>query len=340
MKLSSKATFSRKSIWALSLILLCALGAGLVLTPPRDLAPSRHRFGDLDIVFIMGGAPGQPISDTVAMGVRAAERDLGCKVEMRWTHWSEERITGQLTNAIESAPDGICLIGFPAQDALVPLIESAFEEGIAVTSLNVPFDGLESRYAAQGFGYAGQDLAGAGQRLGAAVRRYFDLAPGTRVALLGAFSTLARSVRPLGCLEALEQSGLRVDRLDVDAARAQTPPLSAEQVLLAHLKENDDVRLCVYDGGPMLPIANALKMAGVSADRLPLAGFDVDLSSAMAAEMGYARLLLDQQPFLQGYLPVLQICLTRRFGVSGLHFDTGGSLYDGSTAASGPWGNP
>jgi simple sugar transport system substrate-binding protein len=37
-------------------------------------------------------------------------------------------------------------------------------------------------------------------------------------------------------------------------------------------------------------------------------------------------LVLDQQPFLQGYLPIVQICLTKKYQVSGLHIDTGGGF--------------
>ena len=38
---------------------------------------------------------------------------------------------------------------------------------------------------------------------------------------------------------------------------------------------------------------------------------------------GWIDLVLDQQPFLQGYLPIVQICLTEKFQFSGLHIDTG-----------------
>jgi simple sugar transport system substrate-binding protein len=41
---------------------------------------------------------------------------------------------------------------------------------------------------------------------------------------------------------------------------------------------------------------------------------------------GWIDLVLDQQPFLQGYLPILQICLTKRYQVSGPHIDTGGGF--------------
>jgi simple sugar transport system substrate-binding protein len=36
--------------------------------------------------------------------------------------------------------------------------------------------------------------------------------------------------------------------------------------------------------------------------------------------------VLDQQPFLQGYLPIIQLYLTAKFGFAGLHVDTGAAL--------------
>ena len=33
--------------------------------------------------------------------------------------------------------------------------------------------------------------------------------------------------------------------------------------------------------------------------------------------------MIDQQQWLQGYLPILQTCLTKKFLFTGLHIDTG-----------------
>ena len=43
---------------------------------------------------------------------------------------------------------------------------------------------------------------------------------------------------------------------------------------------------------------------------------------------GFQNLVIDQQPFLQGYLPILNICLTKKFGFSGLDVNTAGALVD------------
>ena len=44
----------------------------------------------------------------------------------------------------------------------------------------------------------------------------------------------------------------------------------------------------------------------------------------------WIHLTSDQQPFLQGYLPVLSICQTAKFGLAPLNVDTGAGFIDSS----------
>ena len=50
--------------------------------------------------------------------------------------------------------------------------------------------------------------------------------------------------------------------------------------------------------------------------------------TAQAVKEGYQNLVIDQQPFLQGYIPILNICLTKKFGFSGLDINTAGAFVD------------
>ena len=45
---------------------------------------------------------------------------------------------------------------------------------------------------------------------------------------------------------------------------------------------------------------------------------------------GWTGLVIDQQEWLQGYLPILQICLTKVYGFSGLYINTGAGFVDKS----------
>ena len=58
------------------------------------------------------------------------------------------------------------------------------------------------------------------------------------------------------------------------------------------------------------------------------AGFDMSPNTAQAIKEGYQNLVIDQQPYLQGYLPILNICLTKKYGFSGLDINTAGAFVD------------
>ncbi len=49
---------------------------------------------------------------------------------------------------------------------------------------------------------------------------------------------------------------------------------------------------------------------------------------AQTVQDGYLNLVIDQQPFLQGYLSMLNLCLTKKYGFSGLSINTAGAFVD------------
>ena len=58
-------------------------------------------------------------------------------------------------------------------------------------------------------------------------------------------------------------------------------------------------------------------------DDIYAAGFDLSSATLEAIRGNWTDLVLDQQPFLQGYLPIVQICMSQMYGFSGLQIDTG-----------------
>ena len=82
----------------------------------------------------------------------------------------------------------------------------------------------------------------------------------------------------------------------------------------------------VRDGGLTATLGVYLRAAGVAPDAICGAGFDLSAATAQAIDEGAVDIVLDQQPFLQGYLPVVQLYLTARFGFAGMNVDTGAAL--------------
>src|SRR5690606_18486782 len=90
-----------------------------------------------------------------------------------------------------------------------------------------------------------------------------------------------------------------------------------------------DVKLIITDHGALTStLGTYLKAANKNPGDIFGAGFDLSAATAAAIKEGWVGAVLDQQPWLQGYLPVLQLCLTKKYGFSGLHIDTGAAIID------------
>jgi simple sugar transport system substrate-binding protein len=57
-------------------------------------------------------------------------------------------------------------------------------------------------------------------------------------------------------------------------------------------------------------------------------GFDTNGAIMQGFQDGWIHLTADQQPFLQGYLPILSICQTAKFGLAPMNVDTGAGFVD------------
>ena len=73
-----------------------------------------------------------------------------------------------------------------------------------------------------------------------------------------------------------------------------------------------------------------LQALGKKPGDVVVAGFDLSVDTVNGIKSGYIGLISDQQPYLQGFLPILQSCLTKKYGFAGLYIDTGVGLIDSS----------
>jgi simple sugar transport system substrate-binding protein len=83
-------------------------------------------------------------------------------------------------------------------------------------------------------------------------------------------------------------------------------------------------------GGLTATAGTYLQAAGKKAGDIKMAGFDLSPATVDAIKGGWMNLVIDQQEWLQGYLPILQICLTKVYGFSGLDINTGAGFVDKS----------
>jgi simple sugar transport system substrate-binding protein len=67
---------------------------------------------------------------------------------------------------------------------------------------------------------------------------------------------------------------------------------------------------------------NYFDAAGLKAGAVKVAGFDLGKTVLAAFESGHVQLSADQEPFKQGYMPVLSLCLQKVYGLSPASVDT------------------
>ena len=222
--------------------------------------------------------------------------------------------------AIGAGVDGIGMMGHPGDDAIMPLAKMASEAGILMMYQNVDVPAVRAAY---GGGYVGANLATQGKELAREAIRRFDLKAGDTAIVMVPIGDYSRAQREDGARIIFEEHGMNVVVLDGTPEQATDPNL-AIPVFSAALAANPDTKIIVHDGGQKLGNAEAYaKAAGYGPGELLQIGFDTSPQIMTAFENGYVHLTSDQQPFLQGYLPVLALCQMKVLGTGALNQDTG-----------------
>jgi simple sugar transport system substrate-binding protein len=306
----------------------CPTCAPAPAAPAAPAAAAGKWCSDYRFVFFPGGPSGGVFAVNVYNGAVQAAADLGPKVDYVWSDWDPQKMITQFREAAATKPDGIAVMGHPGDESFDPLINDAVKQGIIVTSQNTTLPNMETAYAGNGFGYVGQELYPTGWALGNEAVKRFGLKAGDRAMVWGLLSQPTRGERTKGVKEALEKAGLTVDYIEIDAATNKDPAAGVPTVA-GYISSHPDVKLVVTDhGGLTANMEQYLKAAGKGPDDIFGAGFDLSPATAKAIQSGYTDLVIDQQPWLQGYLPILQLCLTKKYGFGGLHINTGGGFVD------------
>ena len=278
------------------------------------------------IVFFPGGPVGGAFAVNVYNGAKQAAADLGANVQYEWSNWDPATMVSQFKQAIATHPAGIAVMGHPGDAALKPWVDKAEAQGIVVTSQNTQLPTLETKYAAKGFGYVGQNLYNSGLLLGNSAVQLFNLKKGDRAMVWGLLSQPTRGLRTKGAIDALKKAGLKVDYIEINT-QTNADPTAGVPTFTAYVTAHPDVKLIVIDHGGLTSTAQTYMQAAHKAPgSIKIAGFDMSPATVKAIQGGYVGAVLDQQEWLQGYLPILQVCLTAKYHFAGLYIDTGSGI--------------
>jgi simple sugar transport system substrate-binding protein len=279
------------------------------------------------IRFFDGGDPGDSFATIVLNGAKQAQADLGPKVDYVFSGWNVERMVSQLRDAIAAHPDGIAMMGHPGDTALMPLAKQAKAKHIFMEYQNVDVPKVRATY---GGGYVGANLTPQGQALGVAAIKQFGLKSGDEAIVFGAWGQPGRYFREQGTVDALAKAGIKVQKIVSPTESGSDPNVLTPLVSAAVLKA-PKTKLIVYAGGQQLGAASTYMQAiNKKPGEIKNIGFDLSPAVLNGFQTGYVQLTSDQLPYLQGYLPILSLCMQAKYGMAPITQDTSSGLVDGT----------
>jgi simple sugar transport system substrate-binding protein len=256
---------------------------------------------DIRIVVVSHGSAADPFWSVVKNGVDQAQADMGVTVEYRAPETFDMPRMAQLIDAaVASQPDGI-VVSIPDADALGPSIEAAIAEGIPVVSMNSGSDVYRElgvlRHVGQteyeaGFG-AGERMAAEGVTKGLCVNHEVG--------------NVALDLRCQGFADGMGG--------DVEVLSVSTDPTEIRNAVAAAMTRSGDIT-GVLATGPVgaEPTLEALREGG-HLETVQLGSFDLSPTILQALSDGEMAFAIDQQQYLQGYLPIVILTLYAQYGL-------------------------
>lgn len=319
-----------KSAFKICVLAAAAALAGTAITGTASATdPVAKWCTGVKIAAFPGGPQGGVFANNVYNGFKQAELDLGPTVTYYFSDWDPNKMLQQIQQAVATKVDGIATYGFAGEAATAPMVEQAFKQGTIFTTLNTALPDSEKKYSANGFGYVGAPNYAAGFALGSEAAKRAKLASGDSVFVWGLKGQGGdRGQRTVGVIDAFTKAGAKVIYQEIDSA-TNADPNAGTATFVGVMKANPGIKIVVTDhGGLTSNVGVYAQAASLKPGQVYFAGFDMSPNTAKAVKEGFQNLVIDQQPFLQGYLPILNLCLTKKFGFAGLDVNTAGAFVD------------
>jgi simple sugar transport system substrate-binding protein len=237
-------------------------------------------------------------------GIEDASALLG--TTHQWTG-SEGSDIGEMVNAMNTAiaggADGVG-VALVDLEAFNGPTDDALAKGIPVVSYNA--DAPNSRLT-----YVGQDLYGSGFEMG---KRIVELVGSGKVGLFIATpGQLNIQPRIDGALDAIAESGADIDAQDIATGADLTEELN--NVEAWYLGNQDAVGMFAVDAGSTQAVGQVVKSQSARDKALKAAGgYDLLPQTVEMVADGTLDFTIDQQPYLQGFLPVVYLYLWKLSG--------------------------
>ena len=302
--------------------ILLAGAAAVALTAAAGTASAQLIGEGLSMYMQMGGNPGDGATLARQTGAAEAAAAFGVDLKEQFSAWAPETMINQFKDAVAAKPSCIEIMGHPGGVAFQDIVKQAVDQGIIVTVGNSPMSDLQAQFGAKGMGYAGVDLYQGGVITAKAMLAQ-GLKSGDEAMVYDPFSQAERSQSGKGLADTLEAAGLKVERLDI-SQEVNSDTSLAIPFLVAYIQAHPNLKAIGTQHGSITGIlGETLKKAGKKPGDIIVGGIDLAPATIAGLKEGFISATLDQQLYLQGFLPVLQCVLTAKYKMPGLPVNTG-----------------
>lgn len=265
-------------------LLAMACGSALSLTAGNAVA---ERY-----VYVTHGQSADPFWSIVKNGAQRAADELKLELEYRSPQqFDAVRMSRLIDAAVASKPDGL-VVSVPDAKALGKSIEKAVKKGIPVITINA---GEKESKSLGALMHVGQSEFAAAVKAGA----YMKAKGVTRGVCVN--QEQGNSSLDARCAGFVEGLGGKADVLAVTL-----DPTEIRNAIIAYLKQNPDVDGMLTLGSTGAePAVDALADYKRGEHKIMLGTFDLSPRVLKDVSEGKIEFALDQQQFLQGYMPLV-----------------------------------
>ncbi len=294
---------------AWSLLALGAIGSASA----QDLAPVK-------VTFIQHCCSGATFFQPMQFGAEEAARLFDVDLTYVNADGDAARHANLIETAIGEGQDAV-IPTITVPDALDEAVQKAVDAGLLVIAQNIDDPDGAAGNARQSF--VGQDFIASGNIIGRRMIEQHGLSEGTHCLLPVEFPELTYAIeRAAGVQQAFEAAGITTEIVGTGTVDGEALTIISQSLIA-----NPNIECIVGLGTTPTTVApDAANEVGKSG--MPIGGFDTNPKIMENIMSGVVTATMDQQPFWQGYLPVMFAAYSVRYGLTPPDVDTGNNLID------------
>jgi simple sugar transport system substrate-binding protein len=279
----------------------------------------------LNVAFTVHSSASNTFWQAVKKGFEDAcgKLQANCQMIFTQTEGSIEQQVANMQAAVARKPDAL-ITSIVDNKAFDSIIADARAKGIIVIAANV--DDTEGAAGNARQAFIGQGFIPAGYSLAKAQAANFPKEGPINVLVgISAPGQNWSEQRGAGVIKFMEEFKAANPNREVTIKRIDsgTDLAVVSDRVGAYLNANPNTTAYFDTGFWHAGVARVLKDRGVAPGKILLGGFDLVPEVLQQMKAGYVQVQVDQQPYMQGFMPVMEVYLAKTAGLSPADIDTG-----------------